>query len=203
MQRQKKMFGLPVLCKVKSPVPSFYSNKLSGTVVLLMTVGLFGCANSPDGRAVPWWSQGPGNVDDAGNINTPEPRESDVRDRSPGTVAIPSTAIEPSSARYGDLLFVSGQYAAEDAVEPADGAFTVAQETRSVMQKLQTILNTHRLTMSNVVSATVYLTSLDDLPAVKLAYDSYFRGPQPAMSIVEVSRLPGNSRVQISVVAGR
>jgi len=166
-----------------------------------MALGLTGCANST-GRGVPWWSQGPGNVDDSGSLSKPEQREPEARDSPQGIVAIRPTAIEPSSARYGDLLFVSSQYADEDTAE-RDKTLTVAQETRSVMQKVQAILNAHRLTTSHVVSATVYLISLDDLPAVKLTYDSYFRGPRPATSIVEVSRLPDNARVQISVVAGR
>jgi len=105
------------------------------------------------------------------------------------------------ATRYGDLLFVAGQIAL-DANNQMRGA-SAGEQTRFVMEQIRAILESHRLTMANVVSVTVYLKDLNDFRAMDGAYESFFRGALPARSIVEVSRLPRGALVEISVVAGR
>ena len=107
------------------------------------------------------------------------------------------------ATRYGDLLFVSGQIA----LDPASGGFDLTQDvqaqTRRVMQNILAILEGHRLTMANVVHATVYLSSLTHFAGMNPVYHSFFKGAPPARSVVEVGRLPRGALVQIAVVAGR
>jgi 2-iminobutanoate/2-iminopropanoate deaminase len=193
-------------------------------------MALASCADSPSKGGVPWWPQGPGDVDDsaaedrdrtpvdqdAGDAGNPPPvrvqatEPAAPRSRAP-VVAVqrehtdaiaPQPVVVPAFARYGDLLFVSGQIADE-----MDGAqrrpASIEDETRSVMGKIRLVLEAQHLTMTNIVSTTIYLTDLNDLPAVEPVYDSYFRSARPASSIIEVRRLPGNARLQIAAVAGR
>jgi 2-iminobutanoate/2-iminopropanoate deaminase len=57
--------------------------------------------------------------------------------------------------------------------------------------------------MANIVSVTVYLSSLTNLVAMDRAYQGYFRQSLPARSVVEVSKLPRSALVEISAIAGR
>ena len=71
------------------------------------------------------------------------------------------------------------------------------------MEKIGAILDSHRLTMANVVHVTVQLADIKDLPGMEAAYASHFRGALPARTVAEVAHLPGNALVQITIVAGR
>jgi 2-iminobutanoate/2-iminopropanoate deaminase len=121
----------------------------------------------------------------------------------PGAALPPALARYTQAARYGDLLFLSGQIP----IDPVSGAFaadaTVELQTRQVLENIRTILEVHRLTMSNIVSVTVYLVNINSLAAVDSVYPSFFKGALPARSVVEVARLPRNAQLEISVVAGR
>jgi 2-iminobutanoate/2-iminopropanoate deaminase len=107
------------------------------------------------------------------------------------------------ATRYGDLLFVSGQIA----LDPVSGGFDLTQDiqaqTRRVMQNILSILESNRLTMANVVYATVYLSSLAHFAGMNPVYHSIFKSEPPARSVTEVGRLPRGALVQIAVVAGR
>ena len=56
---------------------------------------------------------------------------------------------------------------------------------------------------ANVVSVTVYMKDLHEFRAMDSAYETYFRGALPARSVVEVTRIPRDARVEIAVIAGR
>jgi 2-iminobutanoate/2-iminopropanoate deaminase len=71
------------------------------------------------------------------------------------------------------------------------------------MENIRAVLESHRLTMANIVSTTVYLKDINDFRGMNNAYESYFRGALPARSVVEVSRLPRGALIEISAVAGR
>jgi 2-iminobutanoate/2-iminopropanoate deaminase len=107
------------------------------------------------------------------------------------------------ATRYGDLLFVSGQIALDLRNGAFDSRQDVAAQTRAALENIRAILESHRLTMANVVSTTVYLSKISDLPAMDAAYREFFRGTPPARSVVEVSNLPRGALVEISVIAGR
>jgi 2-iminobutanoate/2-iminopropanoate deaminase len=126
--------------------------------------------------------------------------------RSPATQAAAASAAGVAATytqatRYGDLVFVSGQIAL-DANGDLRGT-TIEEQTRQVMDNVRAVLDSHRLTMANVVSATVYLKDLNDFRGMNTVYDSFFRGALPSRSVVEVARLPRSALVEIAVVAGR
>jgi 2-iminobutanoate/2-iminopropanoate deaminase len=106
------------------------------------------------------------------------------------------------ASRYGDLLFISGQIGND----PRTGSFedaAIEVQTQRAMDNIRAILETNHLTMANIVSVTVYLSSLSNLAAADRAYQSYFRQSLPARSVVEVSKLPRGALVEISAIAGR
>jgi 2-iminobutanoate/2-iminopropanoate deaminase len=179
-------------------------------MVVLAATGA--CKNTPTTSGLPWWPQGPGNPPGSEQEPTTEQRAQPVSTtKTAKTVpAAPITATEapqsearPAAAansdaqatRYGDLLFLSGQTAA------ASG--DIAQQTHAAMQKIGTILDSHRLTMANIVHVTVQLANIKDLQAMDAAYASHFRSIPPARTVAEVAHLPADALVQITVIAGR
>lgn len=111
-------------------------------------------------------------------------------------------AIGPYSqaVKTGNLLFVSGQIP----LNPQTGTLItdgIEAETHQVMKNLQAILTAAGTTLEAVVKTTIFLKSMDDFANVNTVYASYFKGNYPARETVEVSRLPKDARVEISVVA--
>ncbi len=111
-------------------------------------------------------------------------------------------AIGPYSqaVKTGNLLFVSGQIPLNQQTGTliTDG---IEAETHQVMKNLQAILTAAGTTLEAVVKTTIFLKSMDDFANVNTVYASYFTGNYPARETVEVSRLPKDARVEISVVA--
>ena len=125
---------------------------------------------------------------------------------APAAASTPAMADSPGytqATRYGDLLFVSGQIAND----PDSGAFDASQgieaQTRQVMLNILSILESNRLTMANVVYATVYLSRIGNLSAMNRVYHSFFKSGAPARVVLEAGHLPRGALVQIAVIAGR
>ena len=107
------------------------------------------------------------------------------------------------ATRYGDLLFVSGQIAIDQASGTFDASRGIEAQTRQVLQNIRTILESNRLTMANVVYATVYLSNISQFASMDSVYHGFFKGTPPARAVVEVGHLPRGALVEISVIAGR
>ena len=108
----------------------------------------------------------------------------------------------PAAMRYGNLFFISGQLPTDVRGNPTL-QLGVEEHARLAMENVRAVLEANQMTMANVISTTVYVRNLDDVPAVDRIYSSFFNGSLPSRSIVEVSRLPDNAKVAISAVAGR
>ena len=104
------------------------------------------------------------------------------------------------SVRTGNLLFVSGQvpFIAETMELVTE---SVEAETHQVMKNLDAILNKAGLGLSNIVKASIFCKDLNDFSKINEVYGSYFEGNYPARECVEVSRLPKDVNVEISVIA--
>lgn len=97
-------------------------------------------------------------------------------------------------------LYVSGQIA----IDPATGNMvmnTIEEETHQVMKNLSAVLKAVEMDFSHVVKASIFLSNMDDFPKVNTVYGSYFKDHYPARETVQVSRLPKDVNVEISVIA--
>jgi 2-iminobutanoate/2-iminopropanoate deaminase len=110
-------------------------------------------------------------------------------------------AVGPYSQaiRAGDLLFVAGQIALDPAGQMVGG--DVAVQARRVLDNIGAILHTAGLSFADVVSTTVYLADMNDLPVMNDVYASYFSEPYPARATVQVARLPRDVRIEIEATA--
>ncbi len=100
----------------------------------------------------------------------------------------------------GGILYISGQIP----VDPATGNLVegIEKETHQVMKNLQAILTEAGLTFNHVVKATIFLKNMDDFAVVNAIYASYLDAAHyPARETVQVSCLPKNVDVEISMIA--
>ncbi len=112
-------------------------------------------------------------------------------------------AIGPYSQaiRSGKLVFVSGSLPFDPSGKIDYSQQDVTAQTRRAIDNIALELKAANLTLDDVVSATVYVTDLDDFPAVNKVYASYFHPPYPARAFVQVAKLLRGAKVEISVIA--
>ena len=103
----------------------------------------------------------------------------------------------------GDTLYMSGQIA----LDPATMELLLSDietETRRVMENLKGVLEAADMTFENVVKSTVFITDMDNFGKVNAIYGTYFNEKTaPARETVQVSVLPKNVNVEISMIAVR
>ena len=120
-------------------------------------------------------------------------------------IRVPALA-EPIShytdaVRAGDLLFVSGCVALDGDGRLVGGDDVVAQ-ARQVFANLGAVLAAAGAGIADVVKVTVFLTDVDDRPAVNEVRRAVFGDVRPASTLVEVARLPvPGARVEVEAVA--
>src|SRR6185436_9528144 len=101
-----------------------------------------------------------------------------------------------------NTLYISGQIA----LIPGTGnleTINMVKETNQVMHNLMNILKEAGMDFSNVVKTTIFLTDMSDFATVNEVYGSYFSSDFPARETVQVSALPRNVHVEISMIAAK
>jgi 2-iminobutanoate/2-iminopropanoate deaminase len=99
----------------------------------------------------------------------------------------------------GNTLYVSGQVG-----KKASGEMMlkdIQTETKQVMENIQAILKEAEMDFGQVVKTTIFLKDMNNFSIVNEMYGSYFSGQFPARETVQVSRLPLDVNVEISVIA--
>ena len=101
----------------------------------------------------------------------------------------------------GNLLFMSGQIA----FDPSTGELVIGEiqaETKQVMENLKSILDEAGLSFKDVIKTSIFLSDMNNFQQVNEVYGSYFSDEDaPARETVEVSRLPKDVNVEISMIA--
>ncbi|MDQ0591862.1 2-iminobutanoate/2-iminopropanoate deaminase [Chryseobacterium ginsenosidimutans] len=117
------------------------------------------------------------------------------------TVNAPAAIGPYSQANMANgVLYISGQIP----VDPATGKLVegIEKETHQVMKNLEAILNEAGMTFKNVVKASIFLKSMDDFAVMNDIYASYLDAESfPARETVQVSCLPKNVDIEISMIA--
>ena len=111
-------------------------------------------------------------------------------------------AIGPYSqaVKAGGMVFCSGQIPLKSDGNMVEG--DVAEQTRQVMNNLQSILEAAGTSFSKAIKCTIYLVDINDFALVNEIYGAYFEVEnKPARVTVEVSNLPKGARVEIDCVA--
>lgn len=103
--------------------------------------------------------------------------------------------------RVGDLLFLSGQAAIDEAGNIV-GADDFNDQVAQVFTNIDRVLAAGGSSRDKIVKVTIYLTDMAYFPQIVEARKHYFFEPYPADTIVEVKALaiPG-LMVEIDVIA--
>lgn len=98
------------------------------------------------------------------------------------------------------FLFTSGQIPLDPSTGNVVGT-NVTEQAERVFLNLQAVLASAGCKFSNVVKATVFITTMDDFPALNEVYAKFMGDHKPARSTVAVAGLPKGVRVEIEFIA--
>ena len=117
-------------------------------------------------------------------------------DKAPGAIGPYNQAILANGT-----LYVSGQIPINPKTAEIISS-SITDETHRVMQNLEAILKQAEMSWENVVKCTIFTTDISKFSELNEVYGSYFNsGREPARECVEVSKLPKNVSVEISLIA--
>ena len=111
-------------------------------------------------------------------------------------------AIGPYSQAIlsNNTLYTSGQIA----INPISGDLimdSITNETHQVMKNLQAVLEAAEMSFSHVLKCTIFLKDMNQYADINSVYEEYFEENPPAREAVQVSVLPKNVNVEISLIA--
>lgn len=101
----------------------------------------------------------------------------------------------------GDTLYASGQIA----IDPKTNELIsgdIKAETKQVMENLAAVLRAADMDFSHVVKCSIFISNMNDFSEINQVYGAYFdNDTAPARETVQVSVLPKNVNVEISLIA--
>ena len=111
-------------------------------------------------------------------------------------------AIGPYSQAIlsGNTLYCSGQIA----INPVTGNLVIdniTEETNQVMKNILAVLKEANMNFENVVKCSIFMKDMNEYTAINEVYAKSFSDNPPAREAVQVSVLPQNVNVEISIIA--
>jgi 2-iminobutanoate/2-iminopropanoate deaminase len=108
-----------------------------------------------------------------------------------------------SVVRAGDFLFLSGQGPVDPATGVMQSEASVHEQTRLVLQNLQTVLQGCGAGLEDVVKCSVFLLDVNDFSAMNEVYAEVFGDTKPARTTVAAGMVAPGMKVEIDCVAYR
>ena len=110
-------------------------------------------------------------------------------------------AIGPYSQAVlsNNTLYCSGQIALDKNGNLKNK--NIEEETNQIIKNIKAVLKKAEMNFSNVVKTTIFLKNMNDFNVVNNIYQNLFKKDPPARETVEVSRLPKDVNIEISVIA--
>ncbi|MBT4231562.1 MAG: RidA family protein [Flavobacteriaceae bacterium] len=98
-------------------------------------------------------------------------------------------------------LYLSGQIALDPKSMKMDNS-SIKNETIRVLNNIEAVLKEANYDYSDIIKTTIFLTNMEDFNVVNEIYGKRFEKEfAPARETVEVSGLPKNAKIEISVIA--
>lgn len=97
--------------------------------------------------------------------------------------------------KHNETVYLCGQVG-------ADANTDIAEQTRTMLEKVDVLLDQAGSDRSNILSATIYLRDMKDFAAMNAVWDAWIpEGHAPARACVEARMARQELLVEISVVA--
>ena len=98
-------------------------------------------------------------------------------------------------------LYLSGQIALDPKSMKIDNS-SIESETIRVLNNIEAVLKEASYDFSDIIKTTIFLTNMEDFNVVNEIYGKRFEKEfAPARETVEVSGLPKNAKIEISIIA--
>ena len=115
---------------------------------------------------------------------------------SPTAIGTYSQAVKV----VGSMVFTSGQIP----LDPITGDLVSDEFDEQAIQTLKNIegiLKERKCTIDNLIKLTVYVVDLSNFDILNKVFEDFFnKESYPARSVVEVSKLPKNSQIEIEAI---
>lgn len=101
----------------------------------------------------------------------------------------------------GNTLYVAGQQGPD-----ANGKVTgtdISTQTANAIAAVKKVVEQAGFQMTDIVSVTVYITDLNDVPKMNETYKKLMPDPKPARATVQVAGLIGGAKIEISATAAK
>ena len=118
-------------------------------------------------------------------------------DEAPAAIGVYSQGIQ-----VGNTVYVSGQIGLIPETREIAGE-DLESQTRQTIENIEAILKAADFRLSDVVSANVFLSDMENYHAFNEIYIEYFPENPPTRAVVEVSRIPLDALVEIKVIASK
>jgi 2-iminobutanoate/2-iminopropanoate deaminase len=99
----------------------------------------------------------------------------------------------------GNTLYVAGQQGPD-----ANGKVTgtdISLQTTNTIAAVKKVVEAAGFKMTDIVSVTLYITNLDDVPKMNEVYKSLMPDPKPARATVQVAGLIGGAKIEMQAIA--
>ena len=98
-------------------------------------------------------------------------------------------------------LYLSGQIALDPKSMKMDNS-SIESETIRVLNNIEAVLTEANYDFNDIIKTTIFLTNMEDFNVVNEIYGKRFEKEfAPARETVEVSGLPKNAKIEISIIA--
>lgn len=119
---------------------------------------------------------------------------------------VTTTEAPGGSGPFSQAIVEDGKIytAGQGGVDPETGEIVdggIVPETEQVLSNIEKILEAAGASLNDVVKVNVYLTNIEDYDELNETYSEFFDDPYPARSVVEVSDLPIDIRIEVETVA--
>ena len=111
-------------------------------------------------------------------------------------------AIGPYSqaVKIENFLFLSGQIGLNPKTNKLENE-NLQSELEQIMKNITSILNEANMTIENIIKTSVFMKDLNSFSDFNNIYKSFFKEKFPARETIEVSKLPMDARIEISIIA--
>jgi 2-iminobutanoate/2-iminopropanoate deaminase len=99
----------------------------------------------------------------------------------------------------GNTLYVAGQQGPD-----ANGKVTgtdITLQTTNTIAAVKKVVEAAGFKMTDIVSVTLYITDLNDVPKMNEVYKSLMPDPKPARATVQVAGLIGGAKIEMQAIA--
>lgn len=100
-----------------------------------------------------------------------------------------------------NFLYISGQIA----INPKNNKLVnsnIENEIEQIMKNIYAILKKMKMNYNNIIKTSFFIKNINDFEIINKIYSQYFTEKKyPVRETIEVSNLPKNANIEISVIA--